>query len=97
LLLASITLILLLGCTSADALNRYFSPNQSLPLESNVDDALRLINKQSEYNEDLENEKFKDKISMKDIFGDEQVFPFDPGLGNHGDAVNLIPGGHNIY
>ena len=24
----------------------------------------------------------KDEMSMKDIFGSEQVFPFEPGLGN---------------
>ena len=32
--------------------------------------------------ETLWNESQSEELSMKDIFGDEQVFPFPPGLGN---------------
>ena len=30
----------------------------------------------------VEMESQKEELSMEDIFGDEQVFPFPPGLGN---------------
>ena len=32
--------------------------------------------------EAVENESKNEELSMEDIFGDEQVFPFPPGLGN---------------
>ena len=38
-----------------------------------------------------------EEMSMEDIFGSEQVFPFEPGLGNHGGAVRGINGELGAY
>ena len=37
---------------------------------------------ESEEEEAAGNESQSEELSMEDIFGDEQVFPFPPGLGN---------------
>ena len=52
-----------------------------IPPEDNRGDDSNEMEMKSE-EEDLLMETQSKELSMEDIFGDEQVFPFPPGLGN---------------
>ena len=48
----------------------------------NEDNSLELFVEPSDENDGISTSQ--EKVSMEDIFGSEQVFPFEPGLGNGG-------------
>ncbi len=62
--------------TRTDAATPGFTP----PENYRKDDSPGMVVEPSEINEDVKVPK--DEIDMKDIFGSEQVFPFEMGLGN---------------
>ena len=74
--LALFVFIFFSGLNSADAVIQGWLPPEdygegdSYEMEMESADDIEGMDSQSE------------KLSMKDIFGDEQVFPFPPGLGN---------------
>ena len=80
----SIALILILftGWTSADALVKGWSPieKESLSPEANGDNPLRIVIEPSGENQNIDEED-KNQSNYPDL-GSEQVFPFEPGLGN---------------
>ncbi|WP_320667030.1 hypothetical protein [Prochlorococcus sp. MIT 1307] len=48
----------------------------------NGENSLGIVIEPSDESEDLSGTK--EEMSMEDIFGSEQIFPFEPGLGNGG-------------
>ena len=87
-----ISSVLFSGLTSAAALVKGWtpSPQKSLPLEENVDNPLGIVIERSEASQNNENEKPMKGMSMKEIFGDEQIYPFEQGIGGHhgGDGAD---------
>ena len=82
-----ISLILLAKWTSADALS---NPLAGKPL--GFDDMLPYMSEDQPATADNGNNPLQDEgiagtkeeMNMEDVFGSEQVFPFEPGLGNGG-------------
>ena len=68
--------ILFLGWSSVDAAIPGFTP----PENYRKDDTLGMVIERSEDNEEIASSK--DEMSMEEIFGSDQVFPFEMGLGN---------------
>ncbi len=64
------------GLNSADAVIQGWVP----PEDYGDSDSYEMGMEPTEEAEGLESES--EELSMEDIFGDEQVFPFPPGLGN---------------
>ena len=60
--------------------------------ESNGDNPLGIIIELSKDNQTPKNEE-----SIDDLLGEEQFFPWEPGLGNHAGAVKGITGGLSGY
>ena len=83
-----ISSILFLGLTSVDALVKGWTPlsEKSFSQETNEDNPLGMVEELSEDNQNKENEKSMDQMTMRDIFGDEQIYPFEQGIGGHGAA-----------
>ncbi len=80
------------GWTRADA--------SSNPLSLSKSEATSTIDKKMGNLSTEENQGLKtpmDELTMNDIFGDEQIFPWEPGLGNHAGAVRGIVGGIGTY
>ena len=80
--------ILFPGTMSAEALVKGWNPpeEQALSPEANGDNPLGIIIEPSSEVQDEENSNPMDGISMNNYpdLGSEQVFPFEPGLGNSG-------------
>ena len=76
LLIALIASVLFAGWTSTYAATPGFTP----PEDYRKDDSLGIANEPSE--ENLDDQIQKDEMNLEDIFGSEQVFPFEMGLGN---------------
>ena len=77
--IVSLTLFFLIFLTewsTAIAATPGFTP----PDNYRKDDSLEISPELTETNKEIE--KPKDEISMEDIFGSDQVFPFEMGLGN---------------
>ncbi len=68
--------ILLAGLISVDAATPGFTP----PENYRKDDSQGMVVEPSQDNQ--KQEVSKDEMGMEDIFGSEQVFPFEMGLGN---------------
>ncbi len=68
--------IILAGWTPSHAATPGFTP----PEDYRKDDSLGASFEPSERNNDETNPK--NEMNMKDIFGSEQIFPFEMGLGN---------------
>ncbi len=67
-------LVLLTGLSGVVALSQ----------DANGDNPLQIVIERSEDNEELNNSKTSNnEINMDDLLGAEQIFPFEPGLGNH--------------
>ncbi len=83
-----ISSILVSGLTSADALVKGWTPlsEKSLSEEANQDNSIGMPLDPSETNQNEGNEKPMDQMTMRDIFGDEQIYPFEQGIGGHGGA-----------
>ena len=75
--------ILIAGCTSSDAVLKGWVPPEenSLTQETNID---------------FDNGKDTIENSIDDLFGSEQVFPFEPGLGNQSSTDKGITGGSDV-
>ena len=73
------------GLTSANALVKGWTPPEenSVSPEAKGDNPLRIIIEPSDENQVLESQETMNELSMDDIFGDEQVFPFVAGLGKN--------------
>ena len=71
---------LFVGGANAEALNEGFSSEEALTPGNNGDNPLGIVMERSDDKELMK--ELQEEMSMKDIFGDEQVFPFEPGLGN---------------
>jgi len=67
--------VLFAGWTTADAATPGFTPPEDYRKEDSLGIGLNS-------SEDYEEEVPKEEISMEEIFGSEQVFPFEMGLGN---------------
>lgn len=72
-----ISLILITGWSRSDAVTKGWVP----PEDYRSDESFEKVLEPTLENED-ETETTNDEMSMEDIFGSEQVFPFPPGLGN---------------
>tara|TARA_B100000700_G_C14435089_1_gene574473 strand:- start:131 stop:394 length:264 start_codon:yes stop_codon:yes gene_type:complete len=72
-----ISLILLTGLKGSDAVTKGWVP----PDDYRSEDSFEIVLEPSLANEE-ETETTNKEMSMEDIFGSEQVFPFPPGLGN---------------
>ena len=72
----SIVLILFAGWIPAEAATPGFTPPEDYRKDASVEMDLESF----ENNE--EKEVVKDQMNIEDIFGSEQVFPFEMGLGN---------------
>ena len=68
--------ILFSGLNSADAVIQGWAP----PDDYGEGDPYEIGMEPMEDTEDIDSQS--EEMSMEDIFGDEQVFPFPPGLGN---------------
>ena len=68
--------IILSGLNSADAVIQGWVP----PEDYGEGDSYEMGMETTEEAERMESQS--EELSMEDIFGDEQVFPFPPGLGN---------------
>ena len=85
--IVSIFLMLATGLASADALS---NPLAGKPL--GFDDMLPYMSEDQPATADNGNNPLQDEgiagtkeeMNMEDVFGSEQVFPFEPGLGNGG-------------
>ena len=64
------------GLNSANAVIQGWVP----PEDYGEDDSYEMGMDSSEAAEGIDSQR--EELSMEDIFGDEQVFPFPPGLGN---------------
>ena len=71
-----ISSIFLAGSTSTEAATSGFTP----PENYRKDDSLGIVVEPSQDNQ--EKVVSKDEMDMEDIFGSEQIFPFEMGLGN---------------
>ena len=71
-----ISSIFLAGSTSTEAATSGFTP----PEIYRKDDSLGIVVEPSQDNQ--EKVVSKDEMDMEDIFGSEQIFPFEMGLGN---------------
>ena len=74
--IALITSILFAGLSSANAATPGFTP----PENYREDNSLEGIVEPSKNNQ--EEKVAKDEMDLEEIFGDQQVFPFEMGLGN---------------
>ena len=74
--LALFVFILLSGLNSANAVIQGWVP----PEDYGEGDSIEMVQESSEEMEGVKVQS--EEISMDDIFGSEQVFPFPPGLGN---------------
>ena len=68
--------ILFSGLNSAEAVLQGWVP----PEDYGEGDSYEMGMESAEETEGMESQS--EELSMEDIFGDEQVFPFPPGLGN---------------
>ena len=64
------------GLNSANAVIQGWVP----PEDYGEGDSYEMEMESAEYTKEMESQS--EGLSMEDIFGDEQVFPFPPGLGN---------------
>ena len=69
-------LIFLYGLNSADAVIQGWVP----PEDYGDSDSFEMGRESEDVAEGMDSRS--EKLTMEDIFGDEQVFPFPPGLGN---------------
>ena len=77
--------VLFTGSASLDALVKGWTPPEDEPssLDANVENALGIVIQPSTDKENSSNEKEEQRIdgmNMDDLFGPEQIFPFEPGL-----------------
>tara|TARA_Y100001968_G_C19308394_1_gene692827 strand:+ start:645 stop:887 length:243 start_codon:yes stop_codon:yes gene_type:complete len=77
LLLLSIALISTFFFSGLSGLNA-LTPGWSPPDDYREDNSPETVIEPSD--EDQENEGLNDQMSLEDIFGSEQVFPFEPGF-----------------
>ena len=81
-----ISSIFFTGTTKTDALIKGWSPpdDETLSSEVNGDNPLRLVIEPSVDDSSIENKISMDEMSENKYpdLGSEQVFPFEPGLGN---------------
>ena len=81
--LSLILSFLFLGISNANALSNPLSLSRDKQTKSadKGDNPLKIVIEPSKENEELNNqEQPKEEMSMEDIFGSEQVFPFEPGF-----------------
>ena len=83
-----LTSFIFLGWVGADALTREYSTDEAIPKEMYGVNSLGIATEPSE--ENLDDQIQKDEMNLEDIFGSEQVFPWEPGLGNHAGAIRGI-------
>ena len=69
--------ILLGGWSKIEALTQGWAPPEDYRSEESLEIVLEPLEE-----EDTVIDESKEEMSMEDIFGSEQVFPFPPGLGN---------------
>ena len=74
--LALFVFIVFSGLNSADAVLQGWVP----PEDYGEGDSYEMGTELEEDSEGMDSQS--EELSMEDIFGDEQVFPFPPGLGN---------------
>ena len=74
--LVLISSILFSGLNRIEAAVQGWTP----PENYRDEDAFEKLVEETQEQEEIETAK--DEMNMNDIFGDEQVFPFPPGLGN---------------
>ena len=74
--LVLLVLIVLSGLNSAEAILQNWVP----PEDYGEADSYEMGRESGE--QELGMDSLSDEQNMRDIFGDEQVFPFPPGLGN---------------
>ena len=77
--LVLISLILFSGWNRSDAVMKGWAPPDNYRSEDSFEKVLEPSN---DNETETETETETNEISMDDIFGSEQVFPFPPGLGN---------------
>ena len=81
--LVLLVLFVFSGFTSAEAvIQGWLPPEDYGDADSNEMGMKTEEEEEEEEEEDLGMESRSEYLSMDDIFGDEQVFPFPPGLGN---------------
>lgn len=81
---------LLIGSTKVDPLSNPLSLPGKEPAPKTSNEVAIVPSQENE-----ESEGAKGEIDFDDLFGDEQLFPWEPGLGNHAGAVrgiNSMPG-----
>ena len=81
---------LFLGFNKADAMEKNpISPaEKSISLEADDPNPFGIVIESTDETLYKDKEKSIDEMSMKDIFGDEQIYPFEQGLGGHGGSTS---------
>ncbi len=80
---------MLLGFNRANALEKDLIPlaETATSVEPENANPFGIVIEPSEETLYKDNEKSIDGMSMQEIFGDEQIYPFEQGLGGHGGAT----------